>query len=341
MWTELYSRRATQASLRFCLYGVVATCVVVAGAGCTEAPLSLPAPVAARVLDAVVSYPSSAAYDARADVLLVGSYSDGSIQRVQATSGAPLTAMLPLDGREHVLRIRLDAKRNRVWVLASNGLTVYDADTLLLSRRMAIDALTQHSSEHCLPDMALDRLGNVLISSAMQASLMRVDAQSFEVTHHVVEVDSDHGKDFGFSALAFVGGDDTLYAASATTGALWKIDLVHNRAAKLALSQPVYGACALRGVVAAIPGSQPGADTVLYIAGGFRDGIKRIELAGTELPHRVSTVRTTSAPIVPTDFVEIDRKLMIVSSQLSHYPEFNGDGRPTAPFSIVAIPGPR
>ncbi|MES2563333.1 MAG: hypothetical protein V4637_11455 [Pseudomonadota bacterium] len=331
---RLYSRTMQLCRIRV-VHAALVTCIAAFGAACSEAPPA--ALLAAHVLDAVVSYPSSAAYDARADVLLVGSYSDGSIQRVQTARGASRTAALPLDGREHVLRIRLDAKGKRIWVLASDALMVYDADTLLLSRRIPIDALTQHSSEHCLPDMALDRLGNVLISSAMQASLIHVDAQSFAVTQHDLQVDADQDKDFGFSALAFAGRDNTLYAASATTGALWKIDLVQNRATKLALSQPLYGACALREM-AAVTSDARAASTVLYVAGGFRDGIKRIELAGTEPPYRVSSVHTARAPIVPTDFVEIDRKLMMVSSQLSHYPEFNGDGRPAVPFRIVAIP---
>jgi hypothetical protein len=319
------------------IHAALATCIVTFIAGCSEAPPA--APLAARVLNAGVSYPTSAAYDAQSDILFVGSYSDGSIQRITAPGGARQTLALPLDGREDVLRIRLDAKGKRIWVLASGSLTLYDDDSLLLSRRIPIAALMQHSSEHCLPDMTLDHIGNVLISSAMQASLMRVDAQSFEVTQHNFQVDADHNKDFGFSALAFAGRDHTLYAASATTGALWKLDLAHNQATKLPLSQPVYGACALREM-AAVTSRTQSADTVLYIAGGFRDGIKRVELAGTGLPYRVSSVSMARAPIVPTDFVEIDRALMIVSSQLSHYPGFNGDDRPTAPFRLVAIPGP-
>src|SRR5688500_5221575 len=39
-------------------------------------------PVASASMDAGVPFPSSAAYDAHTNVLLVGSYADGSVQRV-------------------------------------------------------------------------------------------------------------------------------------------------------------------------------------------------------------------------------------------------------------------
>ena len=141
--------------------------------------------------------------------------------------------MLPLDSRKHVLRIRLDAQRQRIWVLASDAVYVYDYVNSRRTHRIAIDALAQHSSDHCLPDMALDRFGNAFVSSATQTLLTRIDAESLELTQRELQLDSDQDKDFGFSALAFIGRNDTLYAASASTGALWRIDPAQNRAIKM------------------------------------------------------------------------------------------------------------
>jgi len=300
------------------------------------------APVVLAALDAGVSYPSSAAYDPAANALLVGSYENGSVARIPASGearGANARA-LPHDGRQHVLRIRVDAQRHRIWVLASEGIYLYDSMSSQLERHIPIDALSQHSNEHCLPDMALDRSGSVFVSSAVRASLMRVDAESFEVTHHEVQADTDHGKDFGFSAITFTGEDDTLYAASATTGALWKIDHAANRATRIELSHPVWGACALSVAPAGTDNSRSGAGTVLYVAGGFRDGVKRIDLTRSDPPYRVTAVQATRPLIAPTDFVLIERRLLTVVSQLSHHPDFNGGGRPNSPFSIVPLRAP-
>jgi hypothetical protein len=109
-------------------------------------------------------------------------------------------------------------------VLAADALYLYDITSSQLIRRVAIDALAQHSSEHCLPDMVLDGGGTVFMSSAIEPKLWRVDASSYALTEHRINVDSDVQKDFGFSAITFAGKDSALYAASASTGALWKID---------------------------------------------------------------------------------------------------------------------
>ena len=227
---------------------LLATFASVLTAGCKDVPPAARVVAAASAgFDAGVLYPTSAVYDPRANVLLIGSYADGSIQRVSAMEDAPRARLagLPLDGRQHVLRIRIDATRHRIWVLSSDGLYLYDGESLKLTHRVATEALSQHSSEHCLPDMALDRSGNVYVSSAMEPRYMRVDAESLDVRQHVVQVDSEQGKDFGFSAMRFAGEDDTLYAASATIGTLWKIDPRKNHATKIALTQPIWGACAL------------------------------------------------------------------------------------------------
>src|SRR5687768_9288778 len=181
-------------------------------------------PVASAPVDAGVPFPSSAAYDAQTNMLLVGSYTNGSIQRV-SLSGRKASAAgftLPQDGRDSVLRIRLDSERGRIWVLGSDRLYLYDSRDSRLVHEIAIDELSQHSSQHCLPDMAVDRSGAVFLSSAMQPVLWRVDPVSFEVDKRKVHVDADQTMDFGFSAVVFDDAE-TMYAASATSGALWRV----------------------------------------------------------------------------------------------------------------------
>jgi hypothetical protein len=76
----------------------------------------------------------------------------------------------------------------------SDALYLYGAASLTLERRIAIQDLSQHSAEHCLPDMAIDRSGHVYVSSAMAPRYMRVDAESLQASQHIVRVDSDQDK---------------------------------------------------------------------------------------------------------------------------------------------------
>jgi hypothetical protein len=282
-----------------------------------------------------VAYPSSAVYEPETGSLIVGGYGDGSLARVplfpkKLHGHAPA---LPLDGRHNVLRVRLDDERARLWVLASDAVYVYDTPSSRLLARIAIDEIAQHSSEHCLADMALDAAGNAFVSSAMRPLLMRVDAQSLEASQHVLRPDVDNDKDFGLSALAF--NDGTLYAASATIGRLWKLDYATGTAQHVEISEPIFGACALHTAAHAsrdVP--------ALYVAGGFRAGMKRIELAASGIPYRVSRVSASGAPNVPTDFAIVGHELYIMSSRLAEHPDF--DGEPTGPshFSIVRLAAP-
>jgi sugar lactone lactonase YvrE len=295
-----------------------------------------------RAMDAQVSYPSSAVYDADSAALVVGSYADGSIRRVPVSHRLQAVSLppLPQDGRHHVFRIRLDTARARIWVLASDAVYVYHSRTSKLLARIETNEISQHSNEHCLPDMAVDNEGNVFVSSAMQPRLMRIDGTTFEVAHRTLRPDAETDKDFGLSALAFAADGATLYAASATIGMVWKIDYAQGVASHIDISRRVFGACALR---AEAPNAAGGEAThgALLVAGGFRGGVSRIDLSSSPAPCRVSTVNTKGAhAAVPTDFVDVDRRILIVSSRLSDHPDFDGNGSGVSRFSLVPIQAP-
>jgi hypothetical protein len=305
-------------------------------AACGKAPQAA-APVGS-LIGSPVSYPSSATYDPKTGSLIVGSYADGSLGRVPLGQqrGLSRAPALPLDGRQNVLRVRLDDSHARLWVLASDAVYVYDMPTSRLLVRISIDEMGQHSSEHCLADMALDGAGNAFVSSAMRPQVMRVDARTFETTRHLLQPDVDRDKDFGLSALAFANG--TLYAASAGIGKLWKLDYARSTAQHVEISRPIFGACALHAITPS-SGARD-AQRVLYVAGGFRDGMMRIDLPTSNGPARVSAVNANGAPVVPTDFAIVGRDLYIVSSRLAEHPDFDGDAISPSRFSIVRVTAP-
>ena len=294
------------------------------------------APEADTTFDAGVPYLSSAAYDAPAKSLVVGSYDDGAVQRITVDSQGRRRELgaLPQDGRKHVLRVRLDAERQRIWVLDAAGLFAYEAATSRLIRHWALDD-TQHSHEHCLPDIAVDPSGSVFVSSAIRPKLWRIDGATLEGSDHEVATDADEGKDFGFSALAFAGDESTLYAASATTGALWRVDAARHTATKLTLPRPLYGACGLHAVRAAGPGEA--AAWSLYVAGGFRDGVMHVALSEDGLAGHVTAMKRGIRAVAPIGFVQTERELLLVSSHLSEHPGFNGAGRAGKGYNLVAF----
>ena len=313
---------------------IAAVAVAALVTACGKAPQAH-APLGS-LIGSPVPYPSSAVYEPETGSLIVGSYGDGSLARLPVAQGPHAHApSLPLDGRQNVLRVRLDEPRARLWVLASDAVYIYHTASSRLLARIPIGDISQHSSEHCLADMALDRAGNAYISSAMRPLLMRVDAQSFEAAQHVLRPDVDSDKDFGLSALAFADG--ALYAASATIGRLWKVDYVNGTAQHVEISERIFGACALHATAPAGHGNH---DATLYVAGGFRAGMKRIDIESPTMPYHVSRLAGSGAPNVPTDFAIVGHELYIMSSRLAEHPDFDGEASGPSRFSIVRLAAP-
>jgi hypothetical protein len=151
--------------------------------------------------------------------------------------------------------VRVDAARNRLWVLDPTGLTLYDNLNGRRLRHIVLPELFLAGAEHiCPPDVAFDAAGTVFVSSDVLPVLWRVDPQRFEVTRIELSLDADADKDVGFTGLSFAG-DGIAIAAGATFASLWRIDLHAARASK----------------VASYPGSSRACDpgALLRTAGGY------------------------------------------------------------------------
>ena len=142
-------------------------------------------------------------------------------------------------------RYRVDPERSRVWLLAREGVFVYD-----LSRPQRVPVplpgwLSVDAPYSCPSDLALGPKGEALITSNTLPTLWRIDPESLAVTVHPLLLDADTDKDVGFSALAYSAQHGAFIAASYVHGSLWKIDPLLERAQKISLSAPVREACGL------------------------------------------------------------------------------------------------
>lgn len=138
---------------------------------------------------------------------------------------------------------RADVERNRLWVLDPEALTLYDNLNGRRLRRLALPEPFLAGDEHaCPPDIALDAVGTVFVSSNVLPVLWRIDPQGFEITRIELALDADTDKDFGFSGLSFAA-DDILIAAASTFPSLWRIDLRTASATKIASYPASTRAC--------------------------------------------------------------------------------------------------
>lgn len=142
------------------------------------------------------------------------------------------------------VRYRPQPERARVWVLDAGGLFLEQAGK---PRRAVTLPGWQWAGEAfaCAPDVAIGPRGEAIVTSNVLPVLWKIDPDTLAVSVHRLELDADHDKDVGFSGLVYSERNGAYFAVSELQGSLWRIDPLLRRAQKVALSEPVRGACSV------------------------------------------------------------------------------------------------
>jgi hypothetical protein len=136
-----------------------------------------------------------------------------------------------------------DAARNRVWSIANGAILLSNGQTGAIVRQFSLPGWINLDDQFsCAPDLIVDPGGNVVVSSNIEPTLWRIDAQSLDIERIEISLDSDGDKDFGFTRLAYASPDE-LIALNAIGGSRWRIHLSARRATKLPSRSLIEGAC--------------------------------------------------------------------------------------------------
>jgi hypothetical protein len=136
------------------------------------------------------------------------------------------------------------AAAEQTWVLNVDGVYVQQAR----KPRLEVKLPGWHWAREpyaCPPAVAIGPRGEALVTSNVLPVLWKIDPQTLAVTVHSLELDADLDKDVGFSGLVYSARDGAYFAVSELHGTLWRIDPLLRRAQKIALSEPVRGACSV------------------------------------------------------------------------------------------------
>ncbi len=136
-----------------------------------------------------------------------------------------------------------DAARNRVWSIANRVILLSNDQTGAIVRQFLLPGWINLDEQFsCAPDLIVDAVGNVVVSSNIEPTLWRIDAQSLDIERLEIRLDSDGDKDFGFTRLAYASPDE-LVALNTIQGSLWRIHLSAQRASKLPMRRTIRDAC--------------------------------------------------------------------------------------------------
>jgi hypothetical protein len=157
---------------------------------------------------------------------------------------AAISLLLAGNAAADPLRYRSQPERARAWVIDADGLFLEEARK---PRRAVRLPEWQWAGEPyaCAPDIAIGPRGEVVVTSNVLPVLWKIDPETLAVSVHRLQLDADTDKDVGFSGLVYSERNGAYFAVSEQHGSLWRIDPLLRRAQKIALSEPVRGACSV------------------------------------------------------------------------------------------------
>jgi len=274
----------------FAFYAVVIGCLATSF-GTRSAAQSLA--VMSPQLRDFLPTPVAAAYHPRTRSVLLGLGTEVKKMEQGTTGRLVDSGQIRIGAGDSILRLRVDARRDRLWVLDIGSVRVFDLVKNQVIRTVPLPNWMFAPSDNCLPDLQLDEQGAAFISDSIQPKLWRVDPDDFSVQEHTIARASHLTLDVGFSALA-ITGQGVMFAAMAAPGLLWRIDTARFRAENITLSSPVYGACALESQRAA--GSR---DLMLFVLTTSRSrfDVQRVVVAAGKSVARVDLLTAGPATL--------------------------------------------
>jgi hypothetical protein len=145
---------------------------------------------------------------------------------------------------QSALRVKTDARHDRVWVLHPDYLEVHDRRTNHLIRRIPLPHWNV-AEFVCEPDIAFDRAGAAYISHNLEPKVWQINPNSFELKEHSLRLVGKETLDIGFSAMAFTP-DGALYALASTGGSVWRMELADGTAEPVYVDRQAADRCAFQ-----------------------------------------------------------------------------------------------
>jgi hypothetical protein len=141
-------------------------------------------------------------------------------------------------GAAEAIRARVDAARERLWVLTLDHVDVYDTASRRPLGRVELPSGSM-ADFVCPPDLVLNDAGVAFVSNNVQPILLEIDITARRIREHHLATISPKQWEVGFGRLAF-GPDGTLFAVSAAGRTVWRIDVAAGVAHELpAGTEPV------------------------------------------------------------------------------------------------------
>lgn len=285
-----------------------------------------------------IAYPTGIDYWPSRKTVLFGDYA-GNIYGMQE-SGARVTKLMAVGTTDcaRILRLRIDALRNRLWVMSASGVCIYDLQSLRLARHVPLGDMSRYRPANGLTDIALDTEGHAYaIDTGIDPIVYRIEAATLAVTawnktlppNGVAVYSPRH---FPLNAISVTPDGARLLYFNAYKGTLHALNIKDRQSSAILLPQPIY---AVNALVTA-PSAARNGGTDLYALSAKNNAVTIIDMDGDAAAARVRA-HATALLDNPLAGTLVQGVLFVTNSQLLQHPEINGDSDTRRPSSIVRL----
>lgn len=258
-------------------------------------------------LDAGGVTPEGIDYLERSKTFYVGSFANGSIQTV--TNGqAKILQPAGTDGRAMALGIKVDDRRDRLWLVDGKAIYTYSISTNVLIKKTNLSEIAQ-VKESLLNDIALDKNGNAYITDSFNPHIIRVDTHTLQAKVFIkvsaTNFGNQNGLPYNLNGIVFTPDEQALLAVKTNDGNLWRIDLKTRSLSLVQLSEPLT-----KG-----DGLVWGKGQQLYIIRNFENKISMVDFSEASPVKTVRSILPHNVQI-PTTAVFVNDSLVVVNSQM-------------------------
>ena len=270
-------------------------------------------------------FPESIGLRSSTGDMFVGSYADGSLERVNAKGQVEIIQEAGTDGHTSLLGVKVDEAHNKLWMVDGKAVYVYNLKTQKLLAKDSIHDLGDFK-ESAVNDLAFDRSGNAYVTDSFNPLILKVDAKTLKMSIFTrldaIPFGKQNDMPYNLNGIVLSRDGKSLISVKTNEGTLWSIGLTDKTITRIETSEAMT-----KG-----DGLVWGQGNDLYVIRNFENKISKVSM-NKDAVKAVENVPAQDLNI-PTAAAFVGGKnahLVVVNSQF-------GAKEPSLPFRLTLVP---
>lgn len=253
------------------------------------------------------------AYSAKLKKTYVSSAIGGSIQVINDKGEASWFSKDDADGRAKAHGMKVDDKRNRLWIAGDDGVYIYNTVTKKLIKKIPLESAGDYGDSF-LNDLVLDKNGSAYITDSFSPNLFHVDAETLQLKHFAdmssIPWKTKDENPWNLNGIVISPNGEDLIVGKTNDGTLWKVNIKTKTIRQIKTSTPLKF----------VDGLTWGDNGELFLIRNFANTISKIDYLSTDEVKKVTDLNIDKKNfLIPTNAIYFNqdgkKQLLVVNAQ--------------------------